>query len=50
MVMDSVGRVVASGTSSLRFESSHQRIYIQFLDVNYIEYTKIKKKRLGMAY
>ena len=45
-----VGRPVASKTRDLRFESSHPQYYL-LLNVlkNYIEKTKINKKRPGMA-
>ena len=41
----SVGRAVAFDTRDLRFESSHQQIFIKHLfTVNCVEKTKIKKK------
>ena len=46
---DSVGRVVASDTRGLRFESRHRQIFIEhlFTNVNYIVKTKIKEKEAG---
>ena len=44
----SVGRAVASDARGLRFESSHRQTFISdiyLLTVNYIEKTKIKRKR-----
>ena len=49
----SVGRVVASDAKGPRFESSHRQTLISDIylyTVNYIEKTKIKKKRPGMAH
>ena len=46
----SVGRVVASNTSRLQFESSHWQIFIKYIClpiVNCFEKTKIKKKESG---
>ena len=42
----SVGRVVTSNSRDPRFKSSHQEIFT----VNYIEMTKIKKKRPGLLH
>ena len=42
----SVGRVVASDTGGPRFESRHQQnLYRILFPVNFIEETKIKKKK-----
>ena len=49
----SVGRAVASVTRGPRFESSHRQTFIldiYLFPVNFIEKTKIKKKRQGMAH
>ena len=47
----SVARAVASNTRGLQFESSHRQFFIQnFISVNCIETTKMKKKRLRMAH
>ena len=45
----SVGRVVASDTRGLRFESSHRQNFIHVFTINCVEKTKIKKKGPGMA-
>ena len=46
----SVGRVVASDTRGLQFESSHRQNFIHVFTINCIEKTKLKKKRPGMAH
>ena len=47
----SVGRAVASDTRGPRFESVIDKLYIEHLFiVNFIEKTKIKKKRPEMAH
>ena len=42
----SVGRAIASHTRDPRFESSHRQDFIMNI---FVEKTKIKKKRSGMA-
>ena len=46
----SVGRPVASDTRGPRFEFSHQETFQYLFPVNFIEQTKIKKKRPGLAH